>query len=227
MKTFGPLFHTKRSQTNDIVLQDDVSNLTSDKARIAQLFNDYFTNVAASIYEPDVQHFGNDFMNHPSISLIKNHICTADSPAFNFSSVHPGFVSDIILALSTSKAMGHDNIPIRLIKDGLNAIATPLTNLFNFYLTVDDFPACWKYGQVTPIFKKVAAFSAIRVKIYKWGKQNQENLTGLPAQTTEKPKPAKGKKGKRGSHRGRQRSCSSCHFLEPANQYRLVFACSR
>ena len=154
MKTFGPLFRTKRSQTNDIVLQDDVSNLTSDKARIAQLFNDYFTNVAASIYEPDVQHFGNDFMNHPSISLIKNHICTADSPAFNFSSVHPGFVSDIILALSTSKAMGHDNIPIRLIKDGLNAIATPLTNLFSFYLTVDDFPACWKYGQVTPIFKK-------------------------------------------------------------------------
>jgi len=153
--TFGPLFNTKRSQVNDIILLDNNNNIMADKSDIAHEMNDYFTNIADTIKQVDVSQYGTDLANHPSIQTINNMMCTnQSSDAFNFTSVSSGVVANIVLALSSSKATGHDNIPIRLIKDGIGAIAKPLSTLFNYCTDVDYFPAYWKYGQVTPIYKK-------------------------------------------------------------------------
>ena len=61
---------------------------------------------------------------------------------------------NIVSALSFSKATGYDDILIRLIKDGISVIANPLCSLFNHCIDVNYFPVYWKYGQVTPIYKK-------------------------------------------------------------------------
>ena len=111
--TFSPLFNTKRSQTNDILLQDNNNNIIADKSEIAHEMNDYFTNIADIIKQPDVSEYGTDFENHPSIQTIKNVICeNQSSDVFSFTSVSSGVVVNIVLALSSSKATGCDDIPI-------------------------------------------------------------------------------------------------------------------
>lgn len=55
---------------------------------------------------------------------------------------------DIIKSLPASKAIGYDNIPTRLVKDGNSILARPLCTLFNSSI------ASWKFGQVLPVFKK-------------------------------------------------------------------------
>ena len=117
--------------------------------------NDYFTNIADIIKQPDVSEYGTDFVNHPSIQTIKNVICDdQSSDVFSFTSVSSGVVVNIVLALSSSKATGYDDVPIRLIKDGISVIANPLCSLFNHCIDVNYFPVYWKCGQVTPIYKK-------------------------------------------------------------------------
>ena len=63
-------------------------------------------------------------------------------------------VTEILKSLFPSKAVGHDNIPARLVKDGACIIADPLTQLFNSSIGSESYPSHWKYGQVTPVFNK-------------------------------------------------------------------------
>ena len=60
----------------------------------------------------------------------------------------------VIQKLSSSKAAGYDNIPVRLVKDGAGIIADPLAKLFNTSICSGEYPTPWKYGKVTPVFKK-------------------------------------------------------------------------
>lgn len=55
--------------------------------------------------------------------------------------------------------MGWDNIPIRIIKDGIDSIAWPLTNLFKYSISTNTIPKCWTFGQITPVFKKGIEYS--------------------------------------------------------------------
>lgn len=60
----------------------------------------------------------------------------------------------VIQNQSSSKAAGYNNIPVRLVKDGAGIIADPLGKLFNTSISSGGYPTLWKYGQVTPVFKK-------------------------------------------------------------------------
>ena len=60
----------------------------------------------------------------------------------------------VMQELSSSKAAGYDNIPVRLVKDGAGIIADPLAKLSNISISSGGYPTLWKYGQVTPVFKK-------------------------------------------------------------------------
>ena len=62
--------------------------------------------------------------------------------------------TEVVKSSSTSKAIGYDNIPIRLVKDGISVLSGPLSTLFNSSITKNCCPSGWKYGQVSPIFKK-------------------------------------------------------------------------
>ena len=76
------------------------------------------------------------------------------SDNFNFKPTNSVIVMEVIQKLSSSKAAGYDNIPVRLVKDGAGIIAGPLANLFNTSIRSSGYPTPWKYGQVTPVFKK-------------------------------------------------------------------------
>ena len=76
------------------------------------------------------------------------------SDDFYFNNTTPAVVTDIIKSLPASKAIGHDDIPTRLVKDSISILARSLSTLFNSSIASNCFPACWKSGQVTPVFKK-------------------------------------------------------------------------
>ena len=63
-------------------------------------------------------------------------------------------VSDVLANLNTYKASGPDLLSPRLLKEGSNVLAEPLTILFNSSLAKCHFPNVWKDANVTPIFKK-------------------------------------------------------------------------
>jgi len=130
-KIFGPIFKTKHSHSNDINLIED-NNFLGDKQQIASIFNDYFVNIASNVHEFDDDHFSNGFSDHSSIFQIKSFMQSNDcSDNFSFKPTNRVVVMGVIQKLSSSKAAGFDNIPVRLVKDGAGIIADPLAKLFN------------------------------------------------------------------------------------------------
>ena len=54
-----------------------------------------------------------------------------------------------------SKAPGHDKIPIRVIKDSLPAVLSPITSIVNASLcSTCQFPSTWKKAEVLPVLKE-------------------------------------------------------------------------
>ena len=63
------------------------------------------------------------------------------------------FVFKQLKTLKTNKAISLNKISSRLIKDSAESIAPVLTRLFNRSLDSSVFPAIWKQGKVTALFK--------------------------------------------------------------------------
>ena len=76
------------------------------------------------------------------------------SDNFSFKLTNSFIVMGVIQILSSSKAAGHDNILVRLVKDGADIIADPLAKLFNTSIGSSGYPTPWKYGQVNPFSRR-------------------------------------------------------------------------
>ena len=55
--------------------------------------------------------------------------------------------------LKSKKATGVDGIPARLLKDGADSLASPLSVIFNLTIQQNFIPAEWKKAKVTPLHK--------------------------------------------------------------------------
>lgn len=108
------------------------------------IFNEYFINIADDLPRPKQSQNGLNFTYHPSIHGINITPIT----------INPIIVKNIVLSLSLSKAMGWDSIPIRIIKDSIDSIAWPLSNLFHYSISTNTIPQYWKFAQITPVFRK-------------------------------------------------------------------------
>ena len=59
----------------------------------------------------------------------------------------------LILAMRSTGSCGVDGVPITILKQGLPALALPLTHLTNKVIESSVWPAQWKYARVVPILK--------------------------------------------------------------------------
>ena len=64
------------------------------------------------------------------------------------------YIGKIIKALKVSKAHGHDEISIRMLKLCESAITEPLYFIFKICLSSNTFPDVWKKANVIPVHKK-------------------------------------------------------------------------
>ena len=79
--------------------------------------------------------------------------CGTPNSTFRLSTIDETFVCDQLMKIKTSKSTGLTNIPARLLKDGCNALAKPLTILMNRSLAEGSIPFEWKHAMVTPVHK--------------------------------------------------------------------------
>ena len=63
-------------------------------------------------------------------------------------------VKDVLMRLNIYKACVPDLLSPRLLKEGVTALAEPLSILFNRSLKKCYFPATWKDANVSPVYKK-------------------------------------------------------------------------
>jgi hypothetical protein len=88
---------------------------------------------------------------YPSINVIKEN-CSLDS-AFKFKCVSSIEVGNVVNDLKYSKALAHDNIPVKLIKSVAAELAGPLSELLNQLIMKNSFPASMKLADITSIPK--------------------------------------------------------------------------
>ena len=123
-------------KTNRIPNTISYGNITAtDSISKANVFNTFFHACDNSIYTT-VSHSLNDSMSVPCLSNV-----VLDS-------------EDVLKALhSLDIHKASCRIPSKLLKECGNAIAAPLTRLFNVSLSTGEFPTQWKDANLVPIHK--------------------------------------------------------------------------
>ena len=87
-KFFGALFHSKHGQANDSVLLENNEYIT-DRKRVANIFYEYFINIANDLPTRDRSQYGLNLSDHPSIHGINDLMFKHHSHGFTFEpSIH-------------------------------------------------------------------------------------------------------------------------------------------
>ena len=76
--------------------------------------------------------------------------------------ITPKLVRKVVMNLDLSKASVPDCIPVVVLKNCELELSYILTELFIKCLKESCFPGCWKFSSLLPIFKNVAARSAVK-----------------------------------------------------------------
>ena len=137
----------RKSKLQITELLDEADMKVTDQIKIANLFNDFFSEVgqkmANKIDKPSASNttFSNPLTENRCNSFFFKPITTADILAH-------------IQQLNVNKCAGPEEIPIRVIKMSSPVIAPILELLFNKCLTNGSFPRSLKIGKIVPIHKK-------------------------------------------------------------------------
>ena len=134
----------KQKKKNDITKIAHNNDILTDSSRIANAFNEYFTNIGPNLASkiPACPYSFNDFTTH-----ISN-----DASLFLFPTNNSEVLS-IISKLPSRAASGVDDIPICILKRNSEIISSPLTYIINLSLSNGVFPDHLKFARVTPIYK--------------------------------------------------------------------------
>ena len=71
-------------------------------------------------------------------------------------------VKKVIMNLDSSKASGHDSIPVVVLKNCKPELSSILAEVFNICLKDSCFPNCWKVPLLVPVFKNVGEMSTAK-----------------------------------------------------------------
>lgn len=135
----------KTNEKDDInIIADD--NIISNDQDIANIFNEFFVNIAANLREP-LKHSDFAELKHHIGSKLNRDIC------FDIPLTSCSFVCKYLSTLDVSKATGLDCIGPRLLTKAPQILAPGLTFIINKSLTTGKFPSLWKQAKVNPIFK--------------------------------------------------------------------------
>ena len=126
--------------------------LVTDKKRVAQIFNNYFSLIQNVGEEHDSgPNVVADISVHTSIAAIRDECVVAAQFEFNHVSMAE---IELIISLYPNKAIGHDQIPARVLRDGASVLAAPIARLINTVIDNACVPAEWKVAEICPIFKR-------------------------------------------------------------------------
>ena len=138
---------SKNRKSSHIHEVDLNGNLINDSNKIADAFNEHFSNIGPKLADNvDVNQNNRCYLDYlPS----QNNNVPFQLKETNFSAV---FV--LLSKLSRSKATGLDKISSRLLRECPDLIAESLSYIFNRSIVSGIFPDEWKHAKVVPIHKQ-------------------------------------------------------------------------
>ena len=83
---------------------------------------------------------------------IRGHISQIE--LFSFNNVNETLMETEINELNPNKSSGMNDIPDNILKESVDIVKSPLTQLFNTYVENQQFPNKLRYVIVTPLYKK-------------------------------------------------------------------------
>ena len=163
-KAVKPLFSDKHNISKKITLIEGDS-IISDDAKVAETFNDYFSNIVANLdiigYSCDTSNMVYDAISnainkhkqHPSILKIKDNIDT--STKFTLESTNVASIISVINNLNTNKPTTFNCIPVKMIVENKDICAPFISKIFNDSLKSREFPTPLKMADIIPGHKKL------------------------------------------------------------------------
>ena len=149
VKKVSCINNQKSKENISVLLNDDNEVITGDLDK-AKLLNSFFS--SQSIIDDSDKHIP-DLDQNSEYVLEQITITELD-------------VKGILATLDTSKASGPDLISPKMLKEASNALAYPLSKLFNLSLSTKIYPKAWKCANVTPVFKKNDPKKLIIIDLY-------------------------------------------------------------
>ena len=162
-QTIKPFLSNKNCFKDNITALREGENIITEDQAICNILNTNFISSAQNIGFQDVlpENIHNDtvfdqlinkYDEHPSIIMIRRH--STIGPQFEFTPPSMEEVHLIIRKLNAKKSAGHDNVPAKLIKTGIDPLSEIITSIISESIHKSTFPDDLKYALVTAIFKK-------------------------------------------------------------------------
>ena len=135
------------SSINCLEIKDDTNNTTSvtNPKLISNIANKYYTNIAGDILKTR-KYKGNKHFKQ----FLKN----PNTIKFLINQTDPQEIEDIIKNFDSSKGVGPNSIPPKILKQISHLISTPLSIIFNKSFRTGIFPGLLKISKINPIHKK-------------------------------------------------------------------------
>lgn len=115
---------TNKGRNDDNIILIDNGKLVDDPASV---FNKYFT--TPLIEESILSMNENDYIDHPSVQLIKDQNFNLN---FHFNPISSTYIYTLLQNVDVKKGGGPDGITPRIFKIAAPAIMEPITKLFNY-----------------------------------------------------------------------------------------------
>ncbi len=134
----------KSSSSTVYKIKDELGSVTSDPSKISNIFNEFFTTVSDKITSkiPRTRKSPLDYLsNRKSYSLFLSPVTHEE-------------ILDFINLLDSSKSVGPNSIPIKLLKIIGSSISPYLASLVNESFQVGIFPSKLKIAKVLLLSKK-------------------------------------------------------------------------
>ena len=163
-KTFKTFLSDKAKSSEKLILVENDNNIRDD-SELSKIFNNYFSNLAASLKikswpnpepvtltEDPVSFAIRKFANHPSILKIRSHHLNSLQEPFEFRPFSQNEVAKEISKLDSSKSSSGE-IPTKILKDHVDIYLPIVTNFFNAARCNNICPNDMKFADISPIFK--------------------------------------------------------------------------
>ena len=122
-------------------------NIYSKPRDLAHIMNNFFVNKVKQLRQNLPRNVGDP------LALVRKLMRTRNC-SFEFKSVHPDEVNEIIKNLKNSKSCGTDNIDTYIIKLAREELVPVITHIINLSLSQPLFPRVWKTAKTIPLHKK-------------------------------------------------------------------------
>ena len=165
--TMKPMFSNTDLGHNKITLVENGEVVTDDKVN-SENFNEFFIDAVSSLaieenrallddvdddFDP-VKRATRKFGHHPSIIDIKRNVTITGK--FMFTEVDVTEMKLEISNLDAKKSGTFMNIPVKLLKEAVDIVAQPLTDIWNFeVINGQKFSSQLKLADITPLHKKL------------------------------------------------------------------------